>query len=202
MTRRFWTTLAFLGVGGVVIGVAARTAKPVGDESGLGAMALGRELDVSMALDEQAFLEEMVSHHQAAVARATVALARTNHPEIRLLAGSVISRSEHEIAEMRSWHLEWFADTADAGIGGVGASPDTITTIDVEELRLTPDEDFETTFLSMMLTHYAGVLVKAEEVLMTGPREEVMLFAERISAEYAARIGQLQQWRDEWFSLR
>ena len=200
MTGRYWTTLAFVGVVGVLVGMAARTARIKGDGPGLGTTSVERGLDLSIAVDEQSFIEEMISHHRAAVSLTRVALARTTRPELRLLAGNVISRNEHEITEMGSWHREWFADMS--GGSRVDAPPETFSTIDVDELNLTPDEDFDATFLSMMLTHYAGVLVKAEEMFLAGPREEIVLFAAHISAEYAAAIGQLQQWRDEWFSLR
>lgn len=200
MTRQFWRTLALVAVVGVMVGVAARTARSLGAEAGRGAVSAGREPHPTRALDEQAFLDEMISHHRTAVALATAALGRTERPEIRLLAHGLVARHEHEITEMKSWRVAWFADEADAG-GSDGHTPQhTIRAMDTADPALTPDEDFDATFISLMLTHHAEVLIEAEDMLMAGPREEIMLLAERISGAYAAEIGDLQQWRDEWFS--
>lgn len=162
-------------------------------------MSAGREPDVTAALDEQAFLETMIAHHRRAVALAKAALARTERPEIRILAYNLITRHEHEITEMRSWRRAWFTDETD---GEAHAPRDAISATDIANPGLTPDEDFDAAFISLMVTHHAEVLLAAEDILMADPREELMLFAEHISGAYAAEIGELQRWRDEWFSLR
>jgi uncharacterized protein (DUF305 family) len=57
---------------------------------------------------DQAFLEEMIVHHEGAVSMAQFALARAGHREIKDLASAIITAQEGEIAMMRDWLAEWY----------------------------------------------------------------------------------------------
>jgi uncharacterized protein (DUF305 family) len=58
---------------------------------------------------DQAFLAEMIVHHQGAVEMAKLALTNAKHQEIKTLAEGIISAQNKEIAEMKQWQKEWFA---------------------------------------------------------------------------------------------
>lgn len=49
------------------------------------------------------FIEQMIPHHQDAVAMAQLALPRAGHPEIERLAEDVIKAQTIEIDQMREW---------------------------------------------------------------------------------------------------
>ena len=57
---------------------------------------------------DQAFLSEMIVHHQGAVAMAQLALQNAKHQEIKDLAKGIISAQNKEIAEMQQWQKTWF----------------------------------------------------------------------------------------------
>lgn len=57
---------------------------------------------------DQAFLSEMIVHHQGAVEMAELALANAKHQEIKDLAGGIISAQNKEIAEMKAWQKSWY----------------------------------------------------------------------------------------------
>jgi uncharacterized protein (DUF305 family) len=57
---------------------------------------------------DQAFLSEMIVHHQGAVEMAQLALTSANHKEIKDLANGIISAQNKEIAEMKAWQKSWF----------------------------------------------------------------------------------------------
>lgn len=59
-------------------------------------------------LFDQAFLAEMIVHHQGAVEMAELALTNAKHQEIKDLATGIISAQNKEIAEMKLWQTDWY----------------------------------------------------------------------------------------------
>ncbi len=57
---------------------------------------------------DQAFISEMIMHHQGAVEMAELALTNAKHQELKDLANAIISAQNKEISEMRSWQQEWY----------------------------------------------------------------------------------------------
>lgn len=57
---------------------------------------------------DKAFIEEMVVHHQGAVAMAQSALNNGRHAEIKNLANAIISAQNKEIGEMKAWYKKWY----------------------------------------------------------------------------------------------
>jgi uncharacterized protein (DUF305 family) len=59
---------------------------------------------------DQAFLDDMVIHHQGAVEMAKLAQDNAGHQEIKDLAGRIIEAQNKEIEDMRSWRTYWFGN--------------------------------------------------------------------------------------------
>jgi uncharacterized protein (DUF305 family) len=57
---------------------------------------------------DQAFLSEMIVHHQGAVEMAQLALTNAKHTEIKNLAVAIVSAQNKEIADMKSWLSSWY----------------------------------------------------------------------------------------------
>lgn len=57
---------------------------------------------------DQAFLAEMIVHHQGAVEMANLALTNAKHQEIKDLAKGIIEAQNKEIAEMQAWNKTWY----------------------------------------------------------------------------------------------
>lgn len=57
---------------------------------------------------EQAFLEEMIIHHQGAIDMAQMVKIGSNRPELRQLADDIIAAQTKEINLMRQWLSQWF----------------------------------------------------------------------------------------------
>jgi uncharacterized protein (DUF305 family) len=57
---------------------------------------------------DQAFLSEMIAHHQGAVAMAQLALANAKHQEIKDLANGIIAAQNKEIGQMYQWQKAWY----------------------------------------------------------------------------------------------
>ncbi|MBS1683988.1 MAG: DUF305 domain-containing protein [Bacteroidetes bacterium] len=57
---------------------------------------------------DQAFLNEMIMHHEGAVQMAQLALTNAKHQEIKNLASNIIEAQNKEIAEMKTWQKNWY----------------------------------------------------------------------------------------------
>lgn len=57
---------------------------------------------------DQAFLSEMIVHHQGAVEMAQLAITNAKHQEIKNLAKAIIAAQNKEIAEMKAWQKNWY----------------------------------------------------------------------------------------------
>jgi uncharacterized protein (DUF305 family) len=56
---------------------------------------------------DEAFLQEMIPHHQMAVMMAQMLLSGSNRSEMKQLGQDIITAQEAEIEQMRSWLAEW-----------------------------------------------------------------------------------------------
>ncbi|OHA85631.1 MAG: hypothetical protein A2408_01020 [Candidatus Yonathbacteria bacterium RIFOXYC1_FULL_52_10] len=59
---------------------------------------------------EEAFLDEMIVHHEGAVEMARELLAGTKRPELVKMANDIISAQTNEIEMMKQWQVEWFGN--------------------------------------------------------------------------------------------
>lgn len=57
---------------------------------------------------DQAFLSEMIIHHQGAVEMAQLALTNAKYQEIKDLAKAIIAAQNKEIADMKGWMKAWY----------------------------------------------------------------------------------------------
>lgn len=57
---------------------------------------------------DQAFISEMIVHHQGAVEMAQLALTNAKHHEIKDLAHAIISAQNKEIGDMKTWQQAWY----------------------------------------------------------------------------------------------
>ncbi len=56
---------------------------------------------------DQAFLSDMIIHHQGAIDMARMVLQKSDRPELRKLAEDIISAQSKEITQMQNWQKAW-----------------------------------------------------------------------------------------------
>ena len=59
---------------------------------------------------DQAFLSEMIVHHEGAVAMAELALTSAKHQELKDLATAIIAAQTTEIEQMKQWQRTWYQE--------------------------------------------------------------------------------------------
>lgn len=178
---------------GLGIGAAMWAGGDHGDDSSASMDQMSDGMMSTTTLDEQSFLEQMVPHHESAIEMATLALEKGQRPQVRQLAQEIIDAQNAEIAQMRQWHQEWYGTELQASEEGHHAS------MDMSALEEATGEEFDRQFLAMMIPHHASAITMAEAVMMDAPRSEVEDLAAGIIAAQAAEIGEMQQWRQQWF---
>lgn len=57
---------------------------------------------------DQAFIQEMIPHHQMAVTMAKDLIPNSKHPEMKKLAQEIIQSQNKEINEMKTWQKKWY----------------------------------------------------------------------------------------------
>lgn len=57
---------------------------------------------------DQAFLAEMIVHHEGAVEMANLALTNAKNQEIKSLSKAIISAQNSEISQMKGWQKSWY----------------------------------------------------------------------------------------------
>lgn len=59
---------------------------------------------------DQAFLSEMIVHHEGAVAMAEAALEHAGREEIKTMANAIIAAQKSEIEQMQAWQKSWYGE--------------------------------------------------------------------------------------------
>ena len=59
---------------------------------------------------DKAFIDEMIPHHESAIAMAEVARQETEDPEIREIAVGILSAQNQEIEQMQQWRQQWYPE--------------------------------------------------------------------------------------------
>jgi uncharacterized protein (DUF305 family) len=65
--------------------------------------------DTSIPFDQR-FITAMISHHNGAIEMAKEAQTKAEHPEIKQLAGEIITAQEAEVQQLQEWEQTWFGE--------------------------------------------------------------------------------------------
>lgn len=143
-----------------------------------------------------AFVEEMIPHHNSAVAMATIAKERGEHDEIKTLADEIIESQTAEVTQMETIAKTLEADGVTSGDLGV---PGAMMGMSGDEMSLETADPFDREFIDMMVPHHQGAIVMARAVLEKGESAEVKQLAETIIAAQSREIGEMNRWRKQWY---
>ena len=125
-TKQIWYNVLVLGIG-LLVGYMLATGSKTGDTEHMmpdGHMMHGDTMTMEDMMHDmnaeligktgdafdQAFLEEMIVHHQGAVEMAELVLATSTRPELVTLANNIITAQTSEIALMKGWLSTWFTN--------------------------------------------------------------------------------------------
>lgn len=155
------------------------------------------------------FAQQMIPHHEQAVAMARLAQGRAGRPEVRKLAADIEAAQGPEIRTMRGWLDSWgeAAPSADgSGTGGMsgmdgmdhvghgsGRMPGMMSSASMHRLARMHGGDFDRMFLTMMIRHHQGALVMARTEQAHGQDPDAIALAKKIERTQSAQIATMRQ---------
>lgn len=160
---------------------------------------------------DQAFIDMMVPHHQAAIEMAKIAQGRAPHPELKTLANEIISAQEGEIKQLRDWRQAWFGSSATPpmdkmpplpgmtmpGMEGMAMGETMDMTADIEPLRTA--EPFDMAFIEAMSVHHQSAIAAAQTITKSTQRPEIKQIAAGIIAAQQRELDQMKAWMAAWY---
>jgi len=152
----------------------------------------------SMGMDRH-FIEEMIPHHNGAIAMAELALERSKRPDILSLAEGIIEAQTRENSEMRTWYEDWFGtqvpiESTPSGMGMMDRGGMYMISAegDLEELRSA--EDFDLEFIRQMIPHHEMAIMMARMLAAGSGREEMQKLADQIITSQSREIDMMRSW--------
>lgn len=146
---------------------------------------------------DQGFIEQMIPHHEGAIAMAKIALERSKRQEILTLANNIIAAQEKEIADMRGWYQAWFgAAVPTTGsehmhMGSMTGSPDTLSTVSAA--------DFDREFIQEMIPHHEMAVMMAQMLAAGTARPEMKQLATNVMTSQSNEIQMMRGWLTSWY---
>ena len=151
---------------------------------------------------DQHFIEQMIPHHEGAIAMANLALEKAKRPEIKTLAQAIVSAQESENQQMKSWYKDWFGKDVPKGsamMGGMmsqggmhmGGSEDLTT--------LKNAADFDKAFIEQMIPHHQMAIMMARMLESGSNQPEMQQLAKNIISSQTKEIQQMQGWYAAWY---
>jgi uncharacterized protein (DUF305 family) len=150
------------------------------------------------------FIEQMIPHHDGAIAMANLALEKAKHPEIKTLATAIIAAQTAEIQDMNSWYQDWFGTAApkvSTGMMGGGMMSGNGMRMggqeDMTALQNAPD--FDKAFIEEMIPHHQLAIMMANMLQSGTNRPEMQQLAKNIISSQSKEIQQMQSWYVQWY---
>ena len=203
------------GIGGIIIGVLLGmffTSTMFSDQQngGLGMMNRDRNemLDGNrnemMGSIDRHFIEQMIPHHEGAVAMAELALQKSNRPEIKSLATAIIEGQSKEIKDMKAWYRDWFGDDVpkvSTGMMDNGMMSQSGRHMGGKEemANLENAPDFDKAFLEAMISHHQLAIMMAQMLEAGTNRPEMLQLAKNITISQSKEIEDMQSWYQAWY---
>ncbi len=151
----------------------------------------------SQAYDLQ-FIDTMIMHHQGAIDMARPATEKAQHNELKEMARNIIRDQEREIAEMRGFREQWFANRPQAMNMEMPGMMDSMRGMDMNRLNAQTANVFDLMFIDMMIPHHQGAITMAREALQRAEHPEIKRIAEQIIAAQEREIRQMNEWKAAW----
>ena len=197
------------GIGGIVVGLVLAmlfnsTVSSQYRNDGIGMMNGGNNQMIA-SIDKH-FIEQMIPHHDGAVAMANLALKKTKRAEIKTLANAIITSQTKEIQDMKGWYKDWFGKNVPEGstttMGGGMMSGEGMHSGGSDDMKaLEVASDFDKVFVEQMIPHHQMAIMMAQMLESGTVRPEMLQLAKNIENSQAEEIKQMQAWYGQWYQL-
>ncbi len=195
------------GIGGIVIGlILGALFAPMMRSGGMMSWNDNQNPSVRSGMTssiDQHFIEQMIPHHDGAIAMANLALEKATRPEIKTLAQAILKAQTAENQEMRAWYQDWFRKSVptgtNLGMGGMMSQGGMHmgSTQDTDALKNAAD--FDKAFIEQMIPHHQMAIMMARMLEAGTNRPEMQQLAKNIIKSQSEEIQQMQGWYTNWY---
>ncbi len=193
------------GIGGIVLGILLVSVfTPMMRYGGSGMMNWENgNTQVANTIDKH-FIEQMIPHHDGAIAMANLALQKAKRPEIKTLATAIIAAQTAEIQDMNGWYKDWFGSTVpkvSTGMmsGGMMSQGGMHMGGQEDMTALENASDFDKAFIEQMIPHHQLAIMMANMLQSGTNRPEMQQLAKNIISSQSEEIQQMQSWYVQWY---
>ena len=141
---------------------------------------------------EVRFMTDMIDHHMMAIMMAEHCLDKAVHPELIEMCEEIIAAQTAEMELMQGWLQDWY------GISYEPEMPPGMHRM-MERLASLAPEDFEITFMQMMIRHHWQAVIEGEHCLDRAYHPELLQTCSDIVSAQTEEIATMQEWLCEWY---
>jgi uncharacterized protein (DUF305 family) len=149
------------------------------------------------------FIEQMIPHHEDAIAMADIALTKAEHQEITQLAGNIKSDQTREISQMREFYKRTYGTDVPASSGmmgpGEGMGHSEMRGDSTDLVQLENAKPFDKAFIEEMVPHHRMAIMMSQMLLQRSNNQEMRELAESIIKTQSDEIEQMQRWYRNWY---
>lgn len=139
------------------------------------------------------FIDAMVRHHESAVQMAKLAASKAAAPELKQMAAKMTTDQEKEIAQLKAWRAQWFANAPLADSSAIpGASS---MNMDMSHMDALKGHQFDMMFIDMMIPHHEAAITMSCDAHARAQKPELKTFARDVIRAQEMEISQLQKWK-------
>lgn len=150
---------------------------------------------------DEAYIADMLAHHEGAINMAEMVGAGTKRPELLTLAQAIMQAQSQEVMKMQTWQQDWgYTKT----MGGHGSHSGTANGMagDMmmmgDELKGLKDDEFDKKFLSLMIEHHQQAVDMSVYADTNASHQEIKDLANAVIAAQNSEISQMKQWQKDW----
>jgi uncharacterized protein (DUF305 family) len=160
-------------------------------------------VDAAHNAADVSFTQEMIGHHQGAIAMARLAPSRASSQQVKDLASRIEAAQAPEINEMTSWLTTWGEPPAPAD-SSMGSMNHSSGSMDSNAMGMMTDEQmnqlgaatgtaFDRMFLQMMTVHHQGAIAMARTEQTNGSNSQAIALARSIETSQTAEVTEMGQ---------
>ncbi|MBA2947963.1 DUF305 domain-containing protein [Streptomyces himalayensis] len=142
-----------------------------------------------------AFAKGMIPHHRQAVEMADLAPSRAQSAEVKKLAEDIKKAQDPEIKTMSGWLTSWGEEVpAESAMDhSMHGADGMMTAEEMEQLKDSSGQAFDTAFMEMMIKHHEGAVQMAKTEQADGAYEPAKKMAGAIITSQTAEITQMNK---------
>lgn len=151
---------------------------------------------------DEAYIADMLAHHEGAINMAEQAQSVTAHEEIRTLAGNITQTQSAEIMQMRTWQTDWgYKVTMSGGHnshsgGGMDMGGDMVEA--QKKLQDLTGAAYDREFLKQMILHHEQAVEMSQFAATKAKHQELKDLASAVISAQTTEIEQMKQWQNDW----